>query len=102
MGLKSGSEIFFITSAAQTLCMILLHTFWSVIFFNAFDTNKHTHTAYVVLTHLFVSCLTLLNRNEMYYATLIPSYIITVATGVLAYRVAGGSCNAFKRFITCK
>ncbi|XP_055711399.1 gamma-secretase subunit Aph-1 [Phlebotomus papatasi] len=102
MGLLSGSEIFFLTSAAQTLCTILLHTFWSVIFFNALDTDKRLHMAYVVLSHLFVSCLTLLNRHELYWATLLPNYAILLATAVIAFRVVGGSMLSFRRFITCK
>jgi len=55
--LKSGTELFFVTSAAQALSIILLHTFWSVIFFNAFDTNNYLHIAYVVGSHLFVSLI---------------------------------------------
>lgn len=102
MGLKSGSEIFFLTSAAQTLSIILLHTFWTVIFFDALDNNKRVHVAYVVVTHLIVSCLTLLNRNQLYFATLFPSYIITIATGILAFKAAGGSVLTFKRFIKCQ
>uniref|UniRef100_A0A1L8D8P7 Putative aph-1 n=1 Tax=Nyssomyia neivai TaxID=330878 RepID=A0A1L8D8P7_9DIPT len=102
MGLLSGSEIFFLTSAAQTLCTILLHTFWSVIFFNALDTSRYTHIAYVVLSHLLVSCLTLLNRRELYWATLLPNYAILIATAVMAFRVVGGSMLTFRRFITCK
>ncbi|GAB0086295.1 Gamma-secretase subunit Aph-1 [Sergentomyia squamirostris] len=102
MGLISGSENFFLTSAAQTLCMILLHTFWSVIFFNALDTRKNTHIAYVVLSHLFVSCLTLLNRRELYWATLLPNYAILAITAAIAFRVAGGSLLSLRRFITCK
>lgn len=82
--------------------MILLHTFWNVIFFNAIDTHSHSHIAYVILSHLFVSCLTLLNIDEMYAITLTPSYIITIITAILAFKVAGGSMVTFKRFITCK
>lgn len=102
MGLKSGSEIFFITSAAQALCMILLHTFWNVIFFNAVDNNKRNHIGYVVVTHLAVSLITLLNQYEKYAATLIPSYAITIITGYIALRVAGGSMLTMKRFATCQ
>jgi len=102
MGLKGGSEIFFITSAAQALSIILLHTFWSVIFFNAFDTSNYLHVAYVVGTHLFVSLITLLNANELYAATLVPNYCITLISALLAFKVAGGSSASFKRFITCQ
>ncbi|KAH8349264.1 hypothetical protein KR067_010048 [Drosophila pandora] len=102
MGLKSGTEIFFITSAAQALSIILLHTFWSVIFFNAFDTSNYLHLCYVVGSHLFVSLLTLLNASELYITTLLINYIITTITGVLAFRVAGGTSRSFKKFITCQ
>ncbi|XP_017047570.1 gamma-secretase subunit Aph-1 [Drosophila ficusphila] len=102
MGLKSGSELFFVTSAAQALSIILLHTFWSVIFFNAFDTNNYIHSGYVVGSHLFVSLITLLNVNELYTTTLLINYIVTIFTGVLAFRVAGGTSRSFKKFITCQ
>ncbi|XP_052854311.1 gamma-secretase subunit Aph-1 [Drosophila gunungcola] len=102
MGLKSGSELFFITSAAQALSIILLHTFWSVIFFNAFDTNNYIHIGYVVGSHLFVSLITLLNASELYTTTLLINYIVTIGTGVLAFRVAGGTSRSFKKFITCQ
>ncbi|KAH8412756.1 hypothetical protein KR009_005371 [Drosophila setifemur] len=102
MGLKGGSELFFITSAAQALSIVLLHTFWSVIFFNAFDTNNYPHMGYVVGSHLFVSLLTLLNASELYSATLVINYGITILTGVIAFRVAGGTSRSFKKFITCQ
>lgn len=102
MGLKGGSDIFFLTSAAQALCMILLHTFWSVIFFHACDIRNKTHIAFVIVSHLLVSSLTLLNKHELYVASLVPSYIITFVTGLLAFQSAGGSLETFKRFITCK
>lgn len=102
MGLQGGSEIFFLTSAAQTLCMILLHTFWSVIFFDAVDTNKREHIAYVVGSHLFVSVLTLLNRQEQYAATLLPSYAVLLVTAFLALKVAGGSRATIVRFVKCQ
>ncbi|XP_017075603.1 LOW QUALITY PROTEIN: gamma-secretase subunit Aph-1 [Drosophila eugracilis] len=102
MGLKSGTELFFVTSAAQALSIILLHTFWSVIFFNAFDTNNYIHIGYVVGSHLFVSLITLLNANELYTTTLLINYLVTIVTGVLAFRVAGGTSRSFKKFITCQ
>lgn len=102
MGLISGSDVFFLTSAAQTLAMILLHTFWGVIFFNAVDNSKWVHIVYVVASHLVVSSSTLLNKYEMYAASLLTSYLILCLTAVMAFRVAGGSFATFKRFITCK
>eukprot|EP00099_Drosophila_melanogaster_P007303 NP_001259963.1 anterior pharynx defective 1, isoform B [Drosophila melanogaster] len=102
MGLKGGTELFFVTSAAQALSIILLHTFWSVIFFNAFDTNNYIHIGYVVFSHLFVSLITLLNANELYTTTLLINYLVTILTGVLAFRVAGGTSRSFRKFITCQ
>nr|CAH7751342.1 unnamed protein product [Callosobruchus chinensis] len=75
MGLKSGNEMFFISSAAISLCFILLHTFWSVIFFNAWDNKNLVQVGYVVLSHLFASCLTLLNRYQNYYTYRIAAFL---------------------------
>lgn len=99
MGLKSGSEMFFITSAATTLCFILLHTFWSVIFFNALDNRNIIHISWVVGSHMFVSCLTLLNYYEYYAATLIPAYCVLILTSLLTFKIAGGTLTSFKAFI---
>lgn len=82
--------------------MILLHTFWSVIFFNAVDAQSRLGIGYVVVSHLFVSCLTLFNSSQMYTLTLTISYLITIITGLIAFRVVGGTMDSFKRFITCK
>lgn len=82
--------------------MILLHTFWSVIFFNAFDIQNYRDVAYVVLSHLLVSTLTLLNVNGMYTLTLSSSYFVTLITAIFALKVAGGSIQSVKRFVTCQ
>lgn len=96
MGLKRGSEMFFLSSSATTLAFILLHTFWSVIFFNGCDNKNKAQVGYVVLSHLLASCLTLFNRYEIYSATLVPLYAVVLVTGLYAFRVAGGSLNSFK------
>ncbi|XP_076271356.1 gamma-secretase subunit Aph-1 [Rhynchophorus ferrugineus] len=102
MGLKAGNEMFFLTSSATTLCFILLHTFWSVIFFNGFDTKNKLQIAYVLVTHLLATCLTLLNRYHIYSASLIPLYTIVFVTAVYAFKVAGGSYNSFRRCVCLK
>lgn len=102
IGLLGGYQYFLLTSSAQALCMILLHTFWSVIFFNAVDTQSRVQIGYVIISHLLVSCITLWNSAQMYTFTLVSSYVITILTGILAFRVVGGSSESFKRFITCK
>ncbi|XP_065166877.1 gamma-secretase subunit Aph-1 [Atheta coriaria] len=101
MGLKSGSEQFFITSSALCLCFILLHTFWSIIFFDALDTSNLMQIVYVVLTHMLASCITLFNRYEVYSATLLPIYCILVVTAMNAFKVAGGSRSSLKRVLLC-
>lgn len=102
VGLSEGGQYFLLTSSMQALCMVLLHTFWSVIFFNAVDNQLRIHIGYVVISHLLVSCLTLLNAEQLYSLTLTSSAIITIATGLMAFKVVGGSFESFKRFITCK
>ncbi|XP_022901863.1 gamma-secretase subunit Aph-1 [Onthophagus taurus] len=99
MGLKSGSEMFFLSSAATSLCFILLHTFWGVIFFSALDNSNKFQVIYVVLSHMFVSCITLLNRFEIYSATLLPIYTVLLITMFIAFRVAGGSLSSIKACI---
>lgn len=102
IGLAGGHSSFLITSAAQALCTVLLHTFWSVIMFDACDNSNKRHIIYVVTSHLLVSCLSLLNQRQLYEITLTSSFGITIAVGLLAFTIAGGSMNTFKRFITCK
>lgn len=101
-GLFGGSDIFFVTSAAQTLCMILLHTCWAVIFFAACDTQDWRRLGFVVVAHLGVSLLTLLNRWELYAATLTPSYAVLLISAGVALQAAGGSIESCKRFVKCQ
>lgn len=100
LGLHNGTEYFFITSAAMTLCMILLNTFWSVIFFSGFDDKNYIKVGWVVISHFFVSGLSLLNSRELYAATILPSYIVLIITAYIAFISAGGSSkrllNSFK------
>lgn len=102
MGLKSGSDMFFVTSATLALCIILLHTFWSVIFFDGIQTRNKMHVAYVVISHLLFSCFTLFNSSELYGFTLTLSIANVLITMVLAFKVVGGSIIKFKRFVTCQ
>lgn len=102
MGLKQGSEMFFITSAATTLCFILLHTFWSVVFFNGLDNKNILQILWVVGSHMFVSCLTLLNSYEMYAATLIPAYTVLLLTLLITFRIVGGTFMSLKACIVAK
>ncbi|KAG8176576.1 hypothetical protein JTE90_024239 [Oedothorax gibbosus] len=91
VGLYGDSHFFFITSAFTTLAFTLLHTFWSVIYFHAWDNNNYTKIAFVCLSHLLVSILTLLNPHHLYLASIIPIYVVMIVCAVLAYQSAGGS-----------
>jgi len=102
MGLKSGSDMFFITSATLALCIILLHTFWSVIFFDGIQNRNNLHVAIVVVSHLAFSLLTLLNTSELYGLTISLSILNVGLMGTYAFKAVGGSLIKFRRFITCQ
>merc|ERR1712107_554550 len=101
MGEPSG---FFIVSSLMTLAMILLHTAWGVIFFDSMDTKTYWQTGYVVVTHLLVSCLSLLNHagvgGSLYPASL-PTYLVLTITAVIAVRLAGGSLAGLRKAVAC-
>lgn len=94
IGLRSGTEFFFVTSAAMTLCMILLNTFWSVIFNSGLDEKNYLKIGWVIASHFLVSSLSLLNRKELYAASILPSYIVLFITMLLAFRSAGGTTKS--------
>ena len=102
---QGASPAFFLVSSLATLAMVLLHTAWGVVFFHSLDTGTYWQTAYVVLTHLTVSLLSLLNSAEpggTYYAAhLVPTFLLLLATAILAARVAGASLQGVKRALAC-
>ncbi|XP_015787033.1 gamma-secretase subunit Aph-1 isoform X2 [Tetranychus urticae] len=96
VGLYGDSPKFFISSAFITLTFILLHTFWGIIFFDSCDKGCKYRIAYVILSHLTVSSLTFFNQLQFYLASLIPCYLITIITGVIAYQCSGGTLKSLK------
>lgn len=100
MGINGNSSLFFITSAFLTLCFILLHTTWGVIFFNGIEKRKYFQPILVVFMHMLVSCLTLLNQgsNPVYLASVLTAYIVLVISFIMAFIVAGGSFQGLKAF----
>lgn len=100
MGLKSGNEMFFLISSAISLCFILLHTFWGVIFFKACDVKNWLQVGFVITAHLVASLLTLLNKFEHYSACLVPLYSILFVTAFGAFKIAGGSYASLKSCIS--
>jgi len=96
VGLRGDSNLFFLTSAVTTLCFILLHTAWGVLFFHALDKKQYLALVWVIASHLFISCLTLLNASQLYLATILPAYVILIITAAWALRAAGASCDSFR------
>lgn len=91
VGINGNSQYFFLTSAFLTLCFILLHTFWSVVFFHSLDKKNYLGVILVISSHMIVSCLSLLNKEEQYLGSIIPSYAIMVGMCTYAYYLAGGA-----------
>ena len=91
VGIAGGDSNFFLISAYTTLAFVLMHTFWGVIFFQSLDQRKYHLTAFVVLSHLFVSCMSLVNQSGLHWLSLLSAYSMVVITGVTAFLSAGGS-----------
>ncbi|CAG5124572.1 unnamed protein product [Candidula unifasciata] len=108
IGIMGDSKYFFWTSAFLTLCFILLHTVWSVVFFAALDKKNYSIVACVVATHMMVSCLTLLNQRSseehsiVYLGSIIPSYVCLFVMTALAFNAAGGSFTNLKVAFACR
>lgn len=100
IGLKGGYSMFCLTSAIMTMSFILLHTFWGVIFFSAIDSKNYVHVGWVVLSHMLVSCLSLLTQTIFYLAT-IPTLVILILNGYIAFVVCGGNCKNCKSACLC-
>ncbi|XP_059845536.1 gamma-secretase subunit Aph-1b-like isoform X3 [Hypanus sabinus] len=99
VGIFHDSQYYFLTSAFMTMAIILLHTFWSVLFFDGFEKRRWWAVVAVISTHLLVSGLTFL--NPLYEGSLIPAYLIMVLMGVWAYFTAGGSLQNLQNFFMC-
>ncbi|XP_074665663.1 gamma-secretase subunit APH-1A isoform X2 [Strix aluco] len=96
VGIHGDSPYYFITSAFLTMALVLLHTFWGVIFFDACEKRRYWCLGLVVASHLLTSGLTFLNPR--YEASLVPIFIITFITGLWAFFTAGGS---FRNILKC-
>ncbi|XP_006899673.1 PREDICTED: gamma-secretase subunit APH-1B isoform X1 [Elephantulus edwardii] len=100
VGIHGDSPQFFLNSAFMTLVIILLHVFWSIVFFDGCEKKKWSTLLVVLLTHLLVSALTF--TNPYYGVNLVVSYTIMMAMGVWAFFVAGGSCRTLKLCLLCQ
>ena len=66
--------------------------------------GNRLQTLWVVGSHMFISCLTLLNKKDSgayYAATLVPAYLVLAVSVVMAVRVAGGSLAGIKQSLVC-
>lgn len=102
VGLKSGNDAFFVTSATLALCIILLHTFWNVIFFIGIHQSNKVYLIFVVLSHLIFSCITLFNTFQWYGLTLTLSIANVIISMIFAFKTVGGSGQKLKRCVACQ
>ncbi|NXA78167.1 APH1A secretase, partial [Thryothorus ludovicianus] len=100
VGIHGDSPYYFITSAFLTMALVLLHTFWGVIFFDACERRRAGSLGLVVGSHLLTSGLTFL--NPWYEASLGPIFILTLCTGLWAFSTAGGSFRNVLKCLSCK
>lgn len=87
VGIQDDSQAFFLVSSLITLCFILLHTCWSIILYLSLSLRPRKpiqlgiSIATVVLSHLFVSGLSLVNDSKnptTYIYTVLFSYITLI------------------------
>uniref|UniRef100_A0A8C5X337 Gamma-secretase subunit APH-1 n=1 Tax=Malurus cyaneus samueli TaxID=2593467 RepID=A0A8C5X337_9PASS len=77
VGIHGDSPYFFITSVTfLTMALVLLHTFWGVIFFDACERRRPGGLGLVLGGHLLTSGLSFL--NPWYEASLVPIFILTL------------------------
>eukprot|EP00070_Physeter_catodon_P037789 XP_028344683.1 gamma-secretase subunit APH-1A isoform X2 [Physeter catodon] len=98
VGIHGDSPYYFLTSAFLTAAIILLHTFWGVVFFDACERRRYWALGLVVGSHLLTSGLTFL--NPWYEASLLPIYAVTVSMGLWAFITAGGSFRSIQRSLS--
>uniref|UniRef100_A0A8C5IYD0 Gamma-secretase subunit APH-1 n=1 Tax=Junco hyemalis TaxID=40217 RepID=A0A8C5IYD0_JUNHY len=86
--------------AFLTMALVLLHTFWGIIFFDACERRRAGGLGLVVGSHLLTSGLTFL--NPWYEASLGPILILTLCTGLWAFSTAGGSFHNVLKCLSWK
>jgi len=98
VGILGNSLHFFITSSLLTLCFVLLHTVWGIIYFDGMRRKRFYQPVTVLLSHMTVSCLTLMNRtlSPVYVASLLPAYIMLALMSVWAFIIVGGSWRTIR------
>ncbi|XP_071503845.1 gamma-secretase subunit Aph-1-like [Diadema antillarum] len=100
VGIYNTPQDFLITSAFLTMCFILLHVMWNVIFYWSFESRRYWAALLVVASHFLVSELTLLNRDQYYNITLPVAYATLAIMSLFAFCIAGGSLRSIKAACT--
>lgn len=96
LGINGDSSYFFLSSSFLTLGFILLHVFWSVIFFKGCDQKNYKLIAYVIVSHLVASKITLLNEVYPYILPIGLTYLLAGITCLIALNVSGCTVNTVK------
>ncbi|XP_077512430.1 gamma-secretase subunit Aph-1-like [Amblyomma americanum] len=86
----SVPDSFFLVSALTTNVLVLLHTLWSVISFQALWTRNRALLAFAPVAHVFASGLTLLYSRGDYGVPLAALVGVLLITAAMAFTVAGG------------
>jgi anterior pharynx defective protein 1 len=98
VGIFGQSPQFFVTSALLTLCFVLLHTFWGIIYFDGCRHRRYYQPIIVVVLHMALSCLTLLNGGQqpVYAASIVLCYLVLIAVSIWSFYLVGGSWRNLK------
>ncbi|TGZ63220.1 hypothetical protein CRM22_007043 [Opisthorchis felineus] len=92
------AKTFYPVAAFQVMCTSLMHIFWSVILFAAFERRDYVLMVLVYATHLAVPYLSFLNQLHPPWPELVCLFYVMVLVGLafLARSVVAG-----KRFTCC-
>jgi len=98
VGIFGESPHFFVTSALLTLCFVLLHTFWGIIYFDGCRYRRYYQPIIVIVLHMALSCLSLVNggHQPLYLASILPCYLVLAAMTVWSFVLVGGSLQNLK------
>lgn len=100
VGLRGDSPSFFVATTFTSLAFTLLHVCWGVIFFNGLHRRAIIQVAFVVVTHLLASAVTLL--NPMYAVTVPLVWLLLLITAVVALIVTGVTTTSIRNSLKFK
>jgi len=100
VGLYGDNQYFVVVSAFLTNCIILLHTFWGIVMFEALDMKKWFHVFIVFASHVLFSGLTLLNKQQMFWPALLVGYVTVVVMAIWSFHSVGGSFKNLRKSLS--